>query len=121
MQSFPNIPPHVAQQLAGLTSTPLVQAAARYWWVALPLGYAAWAKYQERKRKGEVDLHTMIADMAPLVGIVATIVTLNYTLAQHAANKAAATAAPASPGAAAVDASFSINPKPVAGIGAPGA
>lgn len=113
--SIPNIPPQLAQQLAGLGNTPLVRAAVRYWWVALPFGYAAWAKYQERKKHGEANLHNVLADLAPLVGTLAAIVTINYTLAQQQSAAAPTT----SPAANAKDASFTVTQRPVANIGAP--
>ncbi len=115
MGVLPNLPPQVLQQLAGLTNVPLVRFAARYWWVTLPLGYAGWTKYQERKRKHEATLPNLIADMSPLIGVVATLIMLNHTLEQRE------TLHPASPvGTGPVtDAQFSTQPKPVANIGAP--
>lgn len=114
---IPNIPPQLAEQIAGLGNTPLVRAAVRYWWVALPFGYAAWAKYQERRKKGEANLHNVLADLAPLAGTLAAIVTINYTLAQQQAQQPQPVAG-AAPGSNAKDASFTVN-QPVAGIGAP--
>jgi hypothetical protein len=111
---MPNIPPEVMQQLSGLTNVPLVRFAARYWWVTVPLGYAGWAKYQERKKKGEATLPNIIADLSPLIGVVATLVMLNHTLSQREA-----AVPPIVPAGPVRDADFSTNSKPVAGIGAP--
>lgn len=115
MGALPNLPPQVIQQLSGLASLPIARYALRYWWVTLPLGYAGWVKYQERKKKGEATLPNIIADFSPLVGVVATLVLLNHTLAQSEPPSAAS---PIGAGPV-TDAQFSTQPKPVANIGAP--
>lgn len=115
MGALPNIPPEIVQQLSGLTDVPLLRFAARYWWVTLPLGYAGWVKIQERQKKGEATLPNIIADLSPLIGVVATLVMLNHTLAMREATAPPPPIVPAGP---VRDADFSTN-KPVAGIGGP--
>lgn len=119
MGALPNLNPQTIQQLAGIVDTPIWRYTVRYWWVALPIGYAGWAKYQERKRKGEATIANVLTDIAPLVGVVAALVALNATLGQHEQKTPSAPINPAS--GPVTDASFTQNPpaaQPVALIGA---
>jgi hypothetical protein len=81
--ALPTLTPQILGHLGNFANTAIFRNAAKYWWVTLPLGYAAWGKYQERKRKNEVTTANVIGDLAPLISVVATLVMLNNVLEQR--------------------------------------
>lgn len=67
--------------LSNIAQAPLVRAAVRYWWVTVPIGFAAWRAYQRRKAKdGDAHPVDVLLDVAPMVGLVAGLVALNENL-----------------------------------------
>lgn len=81
--------------LREVMQTPIARALARYWWVAVPIGLAAWVKYKERKAKGDpVNWLDIAIDVSPLVGTLGVIVTIN-DLARQAEERAQQNAAQA--------------------------
>lgn len=87
-----NLPPQV---LGNLANSPVARAAARYWWVILPIGLAAWAKYRERKeRDGKASWIDVAIDVSPLIGAIGVVVTLN-DMARQAEERAQQQAAQA--------------------------
>ena len=64
--------------LREVMQTPIARALARYWWVVVPIGLAAWVKYKERKEKdGKANWLDVAIDVSPLVGTLGVIVTIN--------------------------------------------
>jgi hypothetical protein len=99
--------------LGEVMQTPLARAVVKYWWVSLPIGYAAYLSFQRRKAKeGKAHPIDILHDISPLICLVGTLVAVNATLqAQHAQQTADAAQAAASvkPVAAQVrDADFSV-------------
>jgi hypothetical protein len=81
--------------MPAILQSPLARAVVKYWWVTVPIGYAAWVSYQRRKAKeGKVHPIDVLHDVAPIIGIVGTLVAVNATIAAHEA-KATANAAQA--------------------------
>lgn len=67
--------------LSNVAQAPLVRAAVRYWWVTVPLGFAAWRAYQRRKAKdGDAHPVDVLLDVAPMVGLVVGVVSLNEAM-----------------------------------------
>lgn len=102
--------------LGDLAQSPLARATIKYWWVALPIAYVGWRSYQKRKAAGKVEIADVIIDMAPLIGLVGTLVMLNHTYAVNERNAAPAPAAPrplaALAPASIKDADFTTRPAP---------
>ena len=98
--------------LGDIVKSPLARAAVKYWWVAIPIGYAAWRSYQTRKAKGSVDPMEVVLDTAPVVSLIATLVLLNSALAANHSAPVQAVAKPvAGPGPVIRDADFTPKTK----------
>jgi len=97
--------------LGDIVRSPLARAAVRYWWVAIPIGYAAWRSYQARKAKGAVNPMDVVLDTAPVVSLIATLVLLNSALAAGQPQQATPMAKPA-PGPTIREADFTPVAKP---------
>jgi hypothetical protein len=97
--------------LGDIVKSPLARAAVKYWWVAIPIGYAAWRSYQTRKAKGSVDPMEVVLDTAPVVSLIATLVLLNSALAANHSAPAQPAAKPAGPGPVIRDADFTPKTK----------
>jgi hypothetical protein len=97
--------------LGALAQTPLARAAVKYWWVSLPIGYAAYRSWQQRKAKGGAHPLDVVMDIAPLVGLVGTLVLINEHIKRNeVAAPAAAKPSPIPPGAEITDADFTTRP-----------
>ena len=115
MGALPNIPPQMIQGLGNLATTPLARAAVRYWWATVPIGYVAYTRFQERKKKGDVTLGGVLSDVAPILGLVSTLLLLNQMFETREAKAAANPLAPTGP---VTDASFTAA-SPTPRIGTP--
>lgn len=100
-----SIPSSALQGLGAVAASPLGRAVVRYWWVTAPLGYLAYHYWNERKAKGNATIGGMVHDLAPAVGVVVGLITLNQILAASEAAK------PVLNTAAATDASFTVQPR----------
>ncbi len=109
MGALPQLSPQILGHLGNFANTAIFRNAAKYWWVTLPLGYAAWGKYQERKRKNELTTANVIGDLAPLLSVVATLVMLNNVLEQREQTPAKPNPLNPAPGPV-TEASFSTAP-----------
>lgn len=105
--------------LGDIARSPLARAAMKYWWVAIPIAYAGWRSYQKHKAKGTVNFVDVTLDVAPLVGLVGTLVLLNKVLGDSEAQTPPVTAAPPRSAATPInrqmikDADFTPRPSPV--------
>jgi hypothetical protein len=96
---------------------PVLRAAAKHWWLTLPIGLLAWSSWQERKKRGDASVQHLIADLTPAVTLAIGVVTLNLMLEERERVSPATAAKPASsprpaptPGAV-KDADFTLKPK----------
>lgn len=62
--------------LGGVVSNPYTRLAIRYWWLAIPVGLAAWGKYQEKKAQGKVRLHHILGTLGETIAPVTAIIAL---------------------------------------------
>jgi hypothetical protein len=62
--------------LAGIVDNPMSRLALRYWWMAAPVGLAAWTMYRNRKAKGEVNVANILTDLGTILGPVVSIAIL---------------------------------------------
>lgn len=92
--------------LGEIVRSPIARATLKYWWVTVPIVYAAWRSWQKRKKQGEANPIDILMDVSPLVAAIGTLVVINASLANSEARKAAPAAA--SPTAGARDAEFSL-------------
>lgn len=68
--------------LAGLLNSPLAQRAKKYWWLALPAGYMAYAYWNGAKTKATHERLAYVArEMSPVLSLVVTALTLDTMLA----------------------------------------
>lgn len=93
--------------LAGLTNShPLVKLAAKYWWLAIPAGWAMWTLSKKREK---IDAAGLIADFGTCFGPVLPIIILGEMCADRAERQQAAPAAVGIQGPI-KDASFVVQP-----------
>jgi len=84
-----------ASVLAGLAGSPLTKVAAKYWWLALPAGFAMWTLTRKRDK---VDAAGLIQDFGTAFGPIIPLIVLCEMMADRAERQAAAApAAPAGP------------------------
>ena len=94
--------------LAGLANShPLVRIAAKYWWLAIPAGWAMWTLAKKREK---VDAAGIIQDFGTCFGPVIPIIILGEMLADRDAKQAAI--APADPASVAPVAPVGIQGPP---------
>ncbi len=105
--SIPFDQAQVLQGLGNLLQTPLARGVMRYWWVTVPLGVLGYHYWKERKASGDQTVGNLIKDMAPAVGLVGTLLTLNAMMEKQEAARAS-TPSPIPPGPI-KDAEFSTN------------
>lgn len=79
--------------LAGLASSPLTKVAAKYWWLALPAGFAMWTMTRKRDK---IDAAGLIQDFGTCFGPVIPLIVLCEMMADRAERQAAAPAGPVS-------------------------
>jgi hypothetical protein len=94
--------------LAGLTNShPLVRIAAKYWWLAIPAGWAMWTLSKKRDR---IDAAGLIQDFGTCFGPVIPLIVLGEMMAdREERQKSVATPAIGLQGPV-KDASFSVRP-----------
>lgn len=79
--------------LAGLAgSHPLVRIAAKYWWLAIPAGWAMWTL---SKKRDKVDAAGLIQDFSVSFGPLLPIILLGEIIADQDRQAAAAVPPPA--------------------------
>lgn len=77
--------------LSGLTNShPLVKLAVKYWWLAIPAGWAMWTLSKKREK---VDAAGLIQDFGTCFGPVLPIIILGEMCADRAERQQAGTAA----------------------------
>jgi hypothetical protein len=81
-----------ASILAGLAGSPLSKVALKYWWLALPAGFAMWTLTRKRDK---IDAAGLIQDFGTAFGPVIPLIVLCEMMADRAERQAAA--APAAP------------------------
>lgn len=93
------------QALAGLAeNSPLVRAALKYWWLAIPGGLVM---YYRLRRRPSIDLPAVFEDFGYSFGPIIPLIMLSESLSKSAAATAAATGAGV-PVAQAKDAQFQV-------------
>jgi hypothetical protein len=91
--------------LSGLASShPLVRVAAKYWWLALPAGWAMWTL---SKKRDKIDAAGIITDFGICFGPVLPIILLGEMIAERESRQQGAVAG--------------IPPASVSGLGLQGA
>ena len=84
-----------ASLLAGLAGSPLTKVAAKYWWLALPAGWAMWTL---AKKRDKIDAAGLIQDFGTCFGPVLPLIVLCEMMADRAERQSAApSAAPPAP------------------------
>lgn len=79
--------------LAGLANShPLIRVAAKYWWLAIPAGFAMWTLSRKRDK---IDAAGLIQDFGTCFGPVIPIIVLGEMMADREAKQASTT--PAAP------------------------
>lgn len=81
-----------ASILAGLAGSPLSRVAMKYWWLALPAGWAMWTLTRKRDK---IDAAGLIQDFGTSFGPVIPLIVLCEMMSERAERQAAA--APAAP------------------------
>lgn len=80
--------------LTDVAGSALFRNAMKYWWLSVPVGYAVWASISEHRRKKDLSPLRVVADVAPSVSLIATLIMLNNVLEQRDNARAAATVGP---------------------------
>lgn len=92
----------------GAQQRPLILMAAKYWWVAVPVGLAIWGKVKERRSEGKLKTHILVGDVGMIITPAISLILLaEFVQAQKSGDPQAAAGA-AGLGRA-VDASFTPN------------
>ncbi len=99
---------YVLGALGDIAGSALFRNAMKYWWVTLPIGYAAYASVRSRMKGKTLTPLGVVGDVAPAVSLVATLVMLNHTLEQRDQRTAAAVVSSIPP-AGIKDASFTAS------------
>ena len=73
--------------LSGLASSPLTKVAAKYWWLALPAGFAMWTVMRKRDK---IDAAAIIQDFGTCFGPVIPLIVLCEMMADRAERQASA-------------------------------
>ncbi len=94
------------QALSGLANShPLVKTVMKYWWLALPAG---WAFYSLTKERPKVTVGGVITDFSMTFGPIISIIMLAETMERKAATATVAPAAPLPISGEVRDAQFNI-------------
>lgn len=80
--------------LSGLAGSPLVKVAGKYWWLAVPAGFAMWTIMRKRDK---VDVAAVIQDFGTCFGPVIPLIVLCEMMADRAERQAAAAPAASVP------------------------
>lgn len=75
--------------LSGLAGSPLSKVAVKYWWLAIPAGFAMWTLARKRDK---VDAAGLIQDFGTCFGPVIPLIVLCEMMADRAEKQAAAAA-----------------------------
>lgn len=83
-----------ASLLSGLAGSPLTKVAAKYWWLALPAGFAMWTIM---KKRDKIDAAAVIQDFGTCFGPVIPLIVLCEMMADRAERQAAASPVASAP------------------------
>ncbi len=94
--------------LGDVAGSALFRNALKYWWLSAPVGYAIWASISEHRKRKDLTPMRVVADVAPAVSLIATMVLLNNVLEQRDNARVASVVSPAA--GSVKDASFTTSP-----------
>lgn len=100
--------------LAGLANShPLVKIAAKYWWLAIPAGWAMWTL---SKKRDKIDAAGLIQDFGTCFGPVLPIIILGEMLTDREGRQKAVAAPVAGLQGPVKDATFVVQTPQFAGV-----